>query len=119
MSPITSPLEMPLLCKYQRVVSPWMYSQSNSEFIIFIFSVRHKSFKQSSYDTPIFSPSAFVDLIRSQIVPPGMMIYPADNFGLRPFNFSLTAPASADLKGSTFQLLYLLLRVVGLGAGFE
>ena len=47
------------------------------------------------------------------------MIYPDANYGSRPFNFTSTARASADLKGSTFQLLYLLLRVVGLGAGFE
>ena len=53
------------------------------------------------------------------IVPPGMMIPPAVNCGSRSLNFSLTARASADLKGPTFQLLYLILRVVGLGAGFE
>ena len=54
-----------------------------------------------------------------QIVPPGMMISSAVNCQSRPLNFALTAQASADLKGSTFQLLYLILCVIGLGAGFE
>ena len=48
-----------------------------------------------------------------------MMISPGANCGSRPFNFALTARTSAGLKGSTFQLLYLLLRVVGLSAIFE
>ena len=47
------------------------------------------------------------------------MIPPAANCGSSPFNFASTALTSDDLKGSTFQLLYLLLCVVGLGAGFE
>ena len=47
------------------------------------------------------------------------MISPDANCGPRPFNFASTARASADLKGSILQLLYLLLRVVCLGAGFE
>ena len=48
-----------------------------------------------------------------------MMIYPDANCGSRPFNCSPTARSSADLKGSSFQLLYFLLRVVSLGASFE
>ena len=47
------------------------------------------------------------------------MTPPDANYVKRPLNFSLTTRNSADLKDSTFQLLYLLLRVVGLGAGFE
>ena len=48
-----------------------------------------------------------------------MIISLDGNCGSRPFNFASTARASADLKGSTFQLLYLLLRAVSLGAEFE
>ena len=119
MIPITSPLDMPLFFKYRRVTSSWMYSQSNSEVTIFVLSVWQKYFKQSSDNTPSFSASSFADLIWSQILPPRIMISPSANCISRHFNFASPAWASANLKGSTFQLLYLLLRVVGLGAGFE